>query len=210
MSHIVILSGFPAAPHKPFSFVWLNVAQYLEHPCSNRLLPSYLRQSTMAAASAARMALCGRFGLSETGLLASVDAGSPSVHRFCEEDLCWRRSSRLTWQRCARRRDRPRRHHCDRRRRCGWRRRRHNLKCKCHIKLTTNFCLAWVWSDLLFFLARHGMLHLGRRGYGDEGFPADVLEAFPRGIHMGPDTGFYSSVPQIILLFSLASLESFP
>ena len=54
------------------------------------------------------------------------------------------------------------------------------------------------------------MLHLGRRGYGDEGFPADVLEAFPRGIHMGPDTGFYSSVPQIILLFSLASLESFP
>ena len=38
-----------------------------------------LWQSTMAAASAARTVLCGRFGFSETGLLASVGAGAPSV-----------------------------------------------------------------------------------------------------------------------------------
>jgi len=50
----------------------------------------------MAAASAARTALCGRFGFSETGSLASVDAGAPSVHRFYEEELFWWRSSRLT------------------------------------------------------------------------------------------------------------------
>ena len=67
---------------------------------------------------------------------------------------------------------------------------------KCHIKLTTTFCLAWVWPDLLVLLARRSVLHLDRRGYGDEGYPADVLEAFPHGTHMGPDTGICSSVPQ--------------
>ena len=41
-----------------------------------------LRQSTMVATSAARTALCSRFGFSETGLLASVGAGEPSVQRF--------------------------------------------------------------------------------------------------------------------------------
>ena len=49
-----------------------------------------LRQLTMTAASAARTALCYRFGFSETGSLASVGAGAPSVHRFCEEELFWR------------------------------------------------------------------------------------------------------------------------
>ena len=86
-----------------------------------------LRQSTMAAASAARTALCGWFGVTETALLASVGAGAHSVHMFCEEELFWRLCSRLTWQRCARRRERPRRRHRNCRRRCGWRYRRHNL-----------------------------------------------------------------------------------
>ena len=59
-----------------------------------------------------------------------------------------------------------------------------------------NHIIGWVWSDLSVLLARRSMLHLGRRRYGDEGFPANALEAFPRGTHMGPDTGIYSSVPQ--------------
>ena len=64
------------------------VADYLDH-CDR-----CARQSTMVAASAARTALCGRFSFSETASLASVDAGAPSVHRFCKEELFWRRSSR--------------------------------------------------------------------------------------------------------------------
>ena len=67
-----------------------------------------------------------------------------------------------------------------------------------------------MWSDLTVLLARRSMLHLGRRGYGDEGFPTDDLEAFPHGTHMGPDTGFNSSAPQLTFLFSLVSLVTFP
>ena len=48
------------------------------------------------------------------------------------------------------------------------------------------------------------LLHLGRRGYGDEGYPTDVLEVFPHGTHMGPDTGYYSSAPEITFVFTLA------
>ena len=39
--------------------------------------------------------------------------------------------------------------------------------------------LAWVWSDLSVLLARRSLLHLGRRGNSDEGFPTNVLKAFP-------------------------------
>ena len=67
-----------------------------------------------------------------------------------------------------------------------------------------------MWSDLPVLLAGRSMLHLGRRRYGDEGFPSDVLEAFPHGTHMGPDTGFNSSAPLLTFLFSLASLVSLP
>ena len=38
-----------------------------------------------------------------------------------------------------------------------------------------------MWLDLLVLLARRSLLHLGRRGYVDEGFPTCVLEAFPLG-----------------------------
>ena len=41
----------------------------------------------MAAASAARTALRGQFGFSETALLVLVSAGVPSVQRFYKEDL---------------------------------------------------------------------------------------------------------------------------
>ena len=41
----------------------------------------------MTVASAARTALCGWFGFSETGSLASVDDGAPSVHRFYKGEL---------------------------------------------------------------------------------------------------------------------------
>ena len=55
-----------------------------------------LRQSTMAAASAARTALCGRFSFSETGSLASVGAAVTPVQRFYKEELFSRRSNPLT------------------------------------------------------------------------------------------------------------------
>ena len=40
------------------------------------------------------------------------------------------------------------------------------------------------------------MLHLGRRGYGDEGCPADVLEAFPHDTRTVPGNGNCAGVPQ--------------
>ena len=75
----------------------LNFVRYLKRP-TLEMASGFLnlRQSTMAAASAARMALCGQFGFSEIGSLASADAGAPLLHKFYENELFWRRSSRLT------------------------------------------------------------------------------------------------------------------
>ena len=56
----------------------VDFSRYLKQPTLERVYGLFnLRQSTMAAASAARTALYDRFGFSETGLLASVvGAGS--------------------------------------------------------------------------------------------------------------------------------------
>ena len=69
--------------HKTYLFVLLHFARYLTEPTLARASGLFnLRQSTMAAASAARTALCNQFGFSEAALLASVGAGVPSVQRF--------------------------------------------------------------------------------------------------------------------------------
>ena len=82
---------------KNYLFILLSFAQYLTEPTLERASCLFnLRQSTMTAASAGRTALCGQFGFSESGSLASVGVGLPSVQRFYKKDLFWRRSSRLT------------------------------------------------------------------------------------------------------------------
>ena len=64
-------------------FVLLNFARCFKIPCLERASGLFnLYQPTMAAASAARTALYGRFGLTEPDLLASVGAGAPLVNRF--------------------------------------------------------------------------------------------------------------------------------
>ena len=38
-----------------------------------------------------------------------------------------------------------------------------------------------MWLDLLVLLARRSLPHLGRREYGDESFPTNILKAFLLG-----------------------------
>ena len=100
----------------------------------------------------------GWFTLTKLAPLASVGAGAPSALRFWWEVLFLRRSSRLTWQRYAHRRERPRCRHRDRWRRLGWRRRNQKLHISLWPKLRVRNFTAIRINAILAFAAISLML----------------------------------------------------